>query len=147
MVRLKKAISVWHTWYFNEHKAHKKIIFAVDKTVNGGQIMITISRTHCASFTRSYYEQILRWYIAPIPIMARKQSRHKFYNSRFCALVVLFECERTPALNDWGSAGCCFDLCDSLSASMGVALIIPLLNSCFLAHPGSCPGIMQWAKS
>lgn len=36
-----------------------------------------------------------------------------------------------------GQPGAGFDLSDSLSASMGVALIIPLLNSCFLAQPGS----------
>lgn len=35
--------------------------------------------------------------------------------------------QRTPASNDGGSAGNHFDLCDSLTASMGVALIILLL--------------------
>ena len=82
-----------------------------------------------------------------LPVMAGKQPFVTFFNCWVGELVPAFEYDRTPALNDWVSAGNRFDLCDSLTASMGVALIIPLLNSCFLAQPGSCPGIKQWAKS
>lgn len=88
-------------------------------------------------------EQILRWCIWPWVQTEATNPPVPFS----LAELALLEYERTPALNDWGSAGTGFDLCDSLSAWLGVALIIPLLNSCFLAQLGSCLGIKHWAKS
>ena len=102
--------------------------------------MIRFSFTHCIPATDDVQRLFHLWQ-ANNPALP-------FFNSRVRALVAALEYERTtPALNDGGSAASRFDLRDSLTTSMGVALIIPLLNSCFLAQPGSCPGIKQWTKS
>lgn len=101
--------------------------------------MIRFSFTHCIPATDDV-RQLFRLWQADNPALP-------FFNRRVRALVAALEYERTPALNDWRSAASRFDLRDSLTTSMGVAPIIPLLNSCFLAQPGSCPGIKQWTKS